>query len=256
MPLMATTLSFTPLPGLPEVRAGDELAPLLLAALEHAGLRLQDGDILAVTQKIVSKAEGRTRHLGEVTPSARAMALAAETRKDPRIVELVLQESRAIVRTRPDLIIAEHRLGIVLANAGIDRSNVEGGEDVVLLLPEDPDASARRLRAALEHDSAATLGVIITDSVGRAWRRGTVGIAIGTAGVAPFSDLRGIRDRGGRALQVSEIAPADSLAAAAVLVMGEAAEATPAALVRGGGGGGADEPAARVLRPPREDLFR
>jgi coenzyme F420-0:L-glutamate ligase/coenzyme F420-1:gamma-L-glutamate ligase len=249
-------LSFTPLAGLPEVRAGDDLAPLLLAALARAGKALADGDVLAVTQKIVSKAEGRLRRLAEVRPSPAAEELARRTRKDPRIVELILQESRAIVRTRPDLIIAEHRLGIVLANAGIDRSNLTGSDDTVLLLPQDPDATARELRAALGQATGARIGVIITDSVGRAWRKGTVGIAIGTAGVEPFRDLRGRADRAGRPLQVSEIAPADSLAAAAVLVMGEAAEGTPAVLVRGAGAGHGEEPAGKVLRPAAEDLFR
>jgi coenzyme F420-0:L-glutamate ligase/coenzyme F420-1:gamma-L-glutamate ligase len=249
-------LTVTPLGGLPEVRAGDDLGALLLAALEAASVSLADGDILAVTQKIVSKTEGRLRRLDDVVPSPRAEALARETRKDPRLAELILQESRAIVRTRQDLVIAEHRLGIVLANAGIDRSNLAGGEETVLLLPEDPDASAAAIRRALERSSGRRLGVIVTDSVGRAWRKGTVGIAIGTAGVAPFVDLRGRRDRAGRALQVSEIAPADSLAAIAVLVMGEAAEGTPAALVRGAGAFAGDERAAAVLRPAAEDLFR
>lgn len=254
--MTAPALSLTPLPGLPPIRPGDDLAALIAAALERAGLVLADGDVLAVTQKIVSKAEGRLRQLADVQPSARAQALAAETRKDPRLVELILQESQAILRTRPDLLIAEHRLGIVLANAGIDRSNLGGDDETVLLLPEDPDASATRLRQALQRASGASLGVIITDSVGRAWRRGTVGIAIGTAGVAPFADLRGHQDLAGRPLQVSEIAPADSLAAAAVLVMGEAAEGRPVVLLRGAGGGGADTPARVVLRPRAEDLFR
>ncbi len=254
--MSAPALAFTPLPGLPGVRAGDDLAQLLLDGCRRANITLLDGDVVAVTQKIVSKAEGRLRRLADVTPSARATALAAETRKDPRIVELILQESRDIVRTRPDLIIAEHRLGIVLANAGIDRSNIDGGDETVLLLPVDPDATARHLRASLQASTGLRLGVIITDSVGRAWRKGTVGLAIGTAGVAPFQDLRGRHDLNGRALQVSEIAPADSLAATAVLVMGEAAEATPAVLIRGAGGGGPDEPASTVLRPRAEDLFR
>jgi coenzyme F420-0:L-glutamate ligase/coenzyme F420-1:gamma-L-glutamate ligase len=253
---MSAALSFTSLSGLPEVRAGDNLGELIGAALARARVVLEDGDVLAVTQKIVSKAEGRVRRLADITPGPQALALARASRKDPRLAELILQESRTIVRTRADLVIAEHRLGIVLANAGIDRSNVAGGEDTVLLLPLDPDASARGLRRALEAATGRRLGVIITDSVGRAWRKGTVGIAIGCAGVAPFTDLRGRRDRGGRALQVSEIAPADSLAAAAVLLMGEADEATPVVLVRGAGGGTGDAPAAAVLRPAAEDLFR
>lgn len=254
--MSAATVSVTPLGGLPEVRAGDDLAPMLLAAVTAAGLTLRDGDILAVTQKIVSKAEGRLRRLAEVTPGARAQELARATGKDARLVELILQESRAVLRTRADLIIVEHRLGMVLANAGIDRSNTGCGEEAVLLLPADPDLSAARLRVALEKASGASLGVIVTDSVGRAWRKGTVGIAIGTSGVAPFLDLRGRRDRGGRALQASEIAPADSLAAIAVLVMGEAAENTPAALIRGARGVGGDGSARAVLRAPGEDLFR
>jgi coenzyme F420-0:L-glutamate ligase/coenzyme F420-1:gamma-L-glutamate ligase len=249
-------LSFTPVPGLPEVQAGDDLARLLLEALGKARLVLADGDVVAVTQKIVSKAEGRQRLLADVAPSPRAQALARETRKDARIVELILAESRDIVRTRPDLIIAEHRLGIVLANAGIDHSNVAGGDETVLLLPADPDATAVKLRRELERSYGVRLGVIITDSVGRAWRKGTLGIAIGTAGIAPLRDLRGTRDRTGRPLQVSEIAPADSLAAAAVLLMGEAAEGTPAVLIRGADGGGDDNPATAVLRPKAEDLFR
>lgn len=255
-PAPLPALSFMPLPGLPEVAGGDDVATLVLRALEQAGMALVDGDIIAVTQKIISKAEGRLRRLSAITPSPRALALAQETRKDPRVVELILQESRDIVRTRPDLIIAEHRLGIVLANAGIDRSNIPGGDDTVLLLPVDPDAAARALRGKLQESSGRTLGVIITDSVGRAWRKGTTGLAIGTAGVVPFRDLRGTTDMTGRALQVSEIAPADSLAAAAVLVMGEAAEATPVVLIHGASGGGADTPAGAVHRPRAEDLFR
>ncbi len=254
--MTSPALSLTPLGGLPEVRPGDDLGELLLGALADEDIGLADGDILAVTQKIVSKAEGRARRLAEVTPSPRAVTLGAETGKDPRLVELILRESRQIVRTRRELIIAEHRLGIVLANAGIDRSNLSGDDDTVLLLPEDPDASAARLRNALQAASGARLGVIITDSVGRAWRKGTVGIAIGVAGVAAFVDLRGRRDRHGRALQVSEIAPADSLAAAAALVMGEAAEGIPAVLIRGAAGALGEGPAAAVLRPRAEDLFR
>lgn len=253
---VATALSFTPLPGLPAVGPDDDLAVLIISALEEAGLQLQDGDVLAVTQKIVSKAEGRQRALAEVEARAAALALARETGKDPRLAELILAESREILRKRGELIISEHRLGMVLANAGIDRSNVDGGEDEVLLLPVDPDASARQLRSAIEAVSRRRLGVIITDSVGRAWRRGTVGLAIGTAGVTPLEDLRGEPDINGRPLQVSEVAPADSLAAAAVLVMGEAAEATPVVIIRGAGGGGDNPPASMVLRSRNEDLFR
>lgn len=254
--MVTAALTVTPLGGLPEVRAGDDVGALLLAALAAAGISLVDGDIIAITQKIISKAEGRLRRLADVVPGERALALARETGKDARIVELILQESRAVLRVRADLLIVEHRLGLVLANAGIDRSNTGSGEDAVLLLPSDPDASAARLRETLERASGVRLGVIVTDSVGRAWRRGTVGIAIGTSGVAPFVDLRGRPDRGRRTLQSSEIAPADSLAAAAVLVMGEAAEGTPAALIRGATGVTGEAAAHTVLRTPGEDLFR
>lgn len=254
--MVAAALTVTPLGGLPEVRAGDDPGALLLAALTAAGIELADGDIIAVTQKIISKAEGRLRRLTEVTPGERACSLARETGKDARLVELILQESHAVLRVRNDLLIVEHRLGMVLANAGIDRSNTGDDADTALLLPVDPDASAARLRRTLEAASGARLGVIVTDSVGRAWRRGTVGIAIGTSGVAPFLDLRGRSDRGHRTLVSSDIAPADSLAAAAVLVMGEAAESTPAALIRGAAGFAGEAPAKAVLRAPHEDLFR
>ena len=249
-------MSLFPLPGLPVVQPGDDLAELISSAISGAGVGLQHRDVLVVTQKIVSKAEGRVRRLAEVTPSARAHALAEQSGKDPRLVELILEESREILRCRPNVIVAEHRLGIVIANAGIDRSNVAGGDDTVLLLPFDPDASAARLRERLETAFGVTLGIVITDSVGRAWRMGTVGIAIGTAGVPAWQDLRGRTDLFGRPLQVSEIAPADSVAAAAVLVMGEAAESTPVVLVRGLREVGAGQPARAVLRPKQDDLFR
>jgi coenzyme F420-0:L-glutamate ligase/coenzyme F420-1:gamma-L-glutamate ligase len=252
----APALTLYPLAGLPLVKAGDDVGALLLVALREARLQPQHGDVLAVTQKIVSKAEGRVRRLADVTPSERARKLAAESAKDPRLVELILEESREILRCRPNVIIVEHRLGLVLANAGIDRSNVAGGEDTVLLLPLDPDGSAARLRERVEAEFGVAVGVIVTDSVGRAWRMGTTGIAIGCAGVPAWQDLRGARDLLGRPLQVSEIAPADSLAAAAVLVMGEAAEATPAVLVRGFPGGASTQGAAAVLRQKSDDLFR
>jgi coenzyme F420-0:L-glutamate ligase/coenzyme F420-1:gamma-L-glutamate ligase len=249
-------LSFLPLPGLPVVQPGDDLAALIIDALRAANLQPQAGDILAVTQKIVSKAEGRMRRLAEVRPSPRARELAQQCAKDPRLVELILEESNEVLRCRTNVLIVEHRLGFVIANAGIDRSNVAGGDDAVLLLPLDPDASAARLRQRIEAAFGVRPGVIITDSVGRAWRMGTVGIAIGVAGVVAFEDLRGRTDLFGRALQASEIAPADSLAAAAVLAMGEAAESTPVVLVRGFPPADSTQPASAVLRPQRDDLFR
>jgi coenzyme F420-0:L-glutamate ligase/coenzyme F420-1:gamma-L-glutamate ligase len=244
------------LPGIPLIKAGDDLAACLTEALARAGLRLEPGDVLAVAQKIVSKAEGRLVYLADVTPSPQAEELAARTAKDPRVVQLILDESLRVVRTRPGAIIVEHRLGIVLANAGIDRSNLADSEAAALLLPRDPDASARSLRAELAQRAGLAPGVLITDSVGRPWRLGTLGIAIGCAGVSGLTDLRGTEDLFGRLMETSEISPADSLAAAATLMMGEGAEGTPAVLVRGWPDTGIDQPAAAILRPGNEDLFR
>jgi coenzyme F420-0:L-glutamate ligase/coenzyme F420-1:gamma-L-glutamate ligase len=251
-------LSFEPIAGLPLVAPGDDLVALIAAALRAAGRTPVAGDIIAVAQKIVSKAEGRLLDLRSVEPSGEARALAARADKDPRVAELILRESRGIVRVARGVIIAEHNSGTILANAGIDRSNVSGDEDHVLLLPVDADASARGLRAALEREFGAALGIIITDSIGRPWRLGTVGHAIGAAGVTAVLDLRGHGDLFRRQLQVSEVAVADSLAAAAVLAMGEAAEGTPLVLIRGAtlATGAADGGAAGVLRNPAEDLFR
>ena len=225
------------IPGVPLVQPGDDLAALISTALRTAGVKPLAGDLIAVAQKIVSKAEGRSVRLDTVQPSAEAEDIAARASKDPRVVELILRESRAVLRVTPGVIIVEHRTGVVLANAGIDRSNLEDSDACALLLPEDPDASAARLRDRLQHEFGVALGVLITDSIGRAWRLGTVGIAIGCAGIKALNDLRGQSDMFGRTLQVSEVAVADSIAATAVLVMGEAAEATPLVLVRGAGAG-------------------
>lgn len=246
---MSDALRLTALPGLPLVQAGDDLAALLADALARADLWPQPGDVLALAQKVVSKAEGRSVPLASVTPSAAALRLAAETGKDPRLIELILAESLRVVRARPNLVIVEHRLGFVMANAGIDRSNL-GQEDHALLLPVDPDASAARLSARLG------LAVVITDSFGRAWRRGTVGIAIGAAGLPALLDLRGRLDLFGRALQVSMTGFADEIAAAAGLVMGQGAEGWPAVLLRGLAWDAPPAPAAALLRTAEEDLFR
>ena len=246
---MSATLSLTALPGLPMVRPGDNLAGLLAAGMARAGLTPQPGDVLAIAQKIVSKAEGRSVALESVTPSAAARRLAAETEKDPRVVELILSESRRVVRARPNLIIVEHRLGFVMANAGIDQSNV-GEEGHALLLPVDPDASAAALAARLG------LPVVITDSFGRAWRRGTVGVAIGVAGLPALLDLRGQPDLFGRELRVSITGFADEIAAAAGLIMGQGAEARPAVHLRGLDWSAPPNPAAELLRVGVEDLFR
>lgn len=251
-------LTITPLPGLPRVRPGDDLVALVSDALKRAGLVLQANDIVVVAQKIVSKSEGRLARLDDVTPSVQANELAAVTGKDPRQVQLVLDESDEVLRAKKNVMVVAHRLGLVMANAGIDRSNVEqaGAGETVLLLPVDPDASARRLKDGLEARYGGPLGVVITDSIGRAWRLGTVGHAIGSAGVPSLIDQRGQPDMNGRALEVTETAFADSVASAAVLVMGEAAEGTPAALVRGLTWNAPEKPAAALIRPKREDMFR
>lgn len=251
------SLQFIRIPGIPLVEPGANLAGLIAGALRAAGEIPTAGDVVTVAQKIVSKAEGRIVRLASVEPSPRAREIAAQANKDPRVVELILQESRAVIRVASGVIITEHNTGVILANAGIDRSNLRGSDDAALLLPEDPDASAVRLRDQLQQDFGVRLGVIVTDSIGRPWRLGTVGSAIGCAGVLALHDLRGQADLFGRQLQVSEVAVADSLAAAAVLLMGEAAEGTPLVLIRGAGAGDDRGQSARTaLRPAGEDLFR
>ncbi len=245
-------------PGLPMIKPGDDLAGLIAEGLTRAGLVPRAGDVLAVAQKIVSKAEGRSVELATVKPSARAMALAAEIQKDPRLVELILSESVRVVRSRPNVLIVEHRLGFVMANAGVDQSNVgpTDGVERALLLPVDPDGSAEALRARLSAQFGAPLAVIVTDSFGRAWRRGTAGVAIGAAGLPALYDLRGNPDLFGRTLQVSITGFADEIAAAASLVMGQGDEAQPVVLVRGLAWTAPANPAAELVRPAAEDMFR
>ncbi len=238
-------------PGLPLVKAGDDLASLLIKAMTGE-FSPRAGDVLVLAQKIVSKAEGRTVDLSTVRPSQRAVELAAEVLKDPRLVELILSESVRVVRSRPNVLIVEHRLGFVMANAGIDQSNVapQDGVERALLLPKDPDASAAALSASLG------MPVLIIDSFGRAWRKGTTGIAIGAAGLPSLIDMRGQTDMFGRVLQVTMPAFGDELAAAASLVMGQADEAQPAVLVRGLSWKAPNLPAAELIRSSTEDLFR
>jgi coenzyme F420-0:L-glutamate ligase/coenzyme F420-1:gamma-L-glutamate ligase len=215
--------------------------------------------VLAVAQKIVSKAEGRFVRLDAVVPSEEAVALAAEIGKDPRLVEAILSESMRVVRSRPNLLIMEHRLGFVMANAGVDHSNIAepGTPDQVLLLPADPDGSAATLRTRLDELCGIPPGIVITDSFGRAWRRGTCGVAIGAAGIASLIDLRGSPDLFGRTLEVTVIGHADEIAAAAGLLQGQAREGCPVVLVRGlQTGSFPNMPAAELLRPAAEDLFR
>lgn len=256
-PPLPPTLRIEALPGIGEVGAADPLERILIAALETANITPGHGDALVVAQKIVSKAEGRTVDLRTVRPSSTAIALAEKTRKDPRLVELVLAESAAVVRVAPGVLIVRHRCGWVMANAGIDRSNVPAaGEERVLLLPADPDASAAALRDALGQRFGTAPAVIIADSFGRPWRRGVTHVALGCAGLPALVDRRGELDRQGRPLQVTEVALADAVASAAGLVMGEGAEGLPAALVRGLAWTAPPRPAADLLRPVEEDLFQ
>jgi coenzyme F420-0:L-glutamate ligase/coenzyme F420-1:gamma-L-glutamate ligase len=255
---MPAKIDLFAVPGLRLVEPGDDLAALLIAALRASDIALADGDVLVVAQKVVSKAEGRHVDLAGIDPSARAQELAEETGKDPRLVELILGESRRVVRHRRGVLIVEHRLGFVMANAGIDQSNVDPGigSEPVLLLPVDPDASAKRLRDALQTAFGVAIGVIVSDSFGRAWRRGTVGTALGAAGLSPWRDLRGTADAFGRTLQHTDIGFADEIASAASLIMGQAGERQPAVIVRGLGDLGPSQPAASLIRPEHEDLFR
>lgn len=254
------TLTLTALPEIPLIEAGDDLVRIISKSLEVAGLTLSDGDILVLAQKIVSKSEGRFVNLASVIPSARAIQLSEEVGKDPRLLELILGESRQVLRTRMEVIIVEHRLGFVCANAGIDHSNVKGdditGEEWVLLLPLNPDASAQRIREGLEAYSGARLGVLIIDSHGRAWRMGTMGVAIGLSGLPGLMDLRGRPDLFGYNLRVTQVGVADELAAGASLVMGQAAEGTPVVHVRGFPYPLREACLKELLRPEELDLFR
>lgn len=249
-------LTITPLPHIPLIQPGDDLAGMILSALKSADLQLADGDILVLAQKIVSKAEGRLVELATVSPSPAALELASTTGKDPRLAELVLRESNAILRARPGSVIVEHRLGFVCANAGIDQSNVQGDEAWALLLPEDPDHSAAEIRAKLEVASGKKLGVMIIDSHGRAWRIGTVGTAIGLSGLPAVVDLRGQTDLSGYTLKITVLGAADELAAAASLIMGQAAEGTPIVHVRGFPYPLRDSSLKELLRPKEQDMFR
>ena len=251
------SFSVVVVPNIPMVMAGDDLAAILRTALDAENLKLVDGDIVCVAQKIVSKAEGQLVALADVTPSDEAIELAKATEKDPRLVELILRESTDVLRHKPGVLIMRHRLGIVGAHAGIDQSNIEHGEDEnALLLPKDPDASAAQLKQKLDADYGANVGVIITDSSNRPWRLGTVGTAIGSAGVTVLDDHRGGVDLYGRELKVTLINRADALAGAATLVMGETVQRTPVVLIRGLPPEHTEQNAQMINRPLDEDLFR
>jgi len=261
-----TALTLTPLANIPLIRRDDNLADIFVRSLLDSDTLIQDNDILVIAQKIVSKAEGRTVSLNTITPSQRALELSTETEKDARVVELILQESNEVLRTRVGVIIVEHRLGFICANAGIDHSNVgsplpmgEGSgvrEDWVLLLPENPDRSAENIRRQMEGMTSRKISVLIIDSHGRAWRNGTVGIAIGIAGLPGLEDLRGKPDLFGYQLQATQVGVADELAAAASLVMGQAAEGTPVVHVRGFPYPLRAGSLIELIRPREQDLFR
>jgi coenzyme F420-0:L-glutamate ligase/coenzyme F420-1:gamma-L-glutamate ligase len=251
-------LRLIPLRDFPLVEPGDRLDQLLLESLRANALRLEDGDLLVIAQKVVSKAEGRYVRLADIEPGPEAVALAAAADKDPRQVELILRESREVLRRRPGVIIVEHKLGYVHANAGIDKSNIPGTESdpCVLLLPEDSDRSAENLRHSLATAGGAEIAVIINDSAGRAWRNGTVGMAIGSAGLEPLTNQVGDADLFGRELEITEVAVADELAAAASFVMGQAAEGLPVVLVRGAQWRPAQTGSRALLRDRDLDMFR
>ena len=245
-------ISLLPISPFPLVAAGDDIAAMILGA----GVAWEDGDVVVVTGKIVSKAEGRLVRLDTVTPSARALQLATATDKDARLVELVLRESIGVIRARPGILLVRHRLGFISAMAGIDRSNVGRGEEEVLLLPVDPDASASRLRVRLQEATGRRLAVVVSDSHGRPFRHGNVGVAIGVAGLAPLIQLEGVPDLFGRPLSRASVVPvADAIAGAGGLVSGEAAEGIPVVVVRGLRIGDEGGRSADLLRSPEEDLF-
>jgi coenzyme F420-0:L-glutamate ligase/coenzyme F420-1:gamma-L-glutamate ligase len=253
-----TSLEIVPLLGMPLIRAGDDLVELIALALKRNGVTLFSGDVLVVAQKIVSKAENRVVDLATIKPSEQAIALATDVDKDARLVEVILSESVRIVRARRGVLIVEHRLGFIMANAGVDQSNVAPGDGSqhVLLLPENPDRSAETLRRGLTAVTKTEIAVVINDSFGRPWRRGTAGVAIGVAGLPALIDLRGRPDLFGRALEVSIIGFADEVAAAASLLMGQADEALPVVLIRGLRWTAPASAAATIVRSPNEDLFR
>lgn len=253
-----SAIQLTALRDMPDVKVGTDVTDLVLNALQRMGLSLATGDVLVIAQKIVSKSEGRYVDLADVTPSPRALELAQLTGKEARVIEVVLSESSDVVRVAPNVLIVRHRLGYIMANAGIDRSNIGAadGKERVLLLPRDPDASATEIRGQLQARVSQEVAVIISDSFGRPWRNGVVNVALGVAGLPAVIDRRGERDRDGRVLEITEVAFADAIAAGAALAMGEGAEGTPVVLVRGLQWQAPESTGQRLIRSQREDLFR
>lgn len=254
------SLIIQPVHNIPLINAGDHLGQIIIDSLDTANIEIQDNDILVITQKIVSKAEGRFIKLEDIMPSQKSKELAEICEKDPRLVELILSESNEIVRCAKDTLIVEHRLGFICANAGVDHSNVKGNpspaETWYLMLPQNPDQSAQEIRTYFQKKKAVNIGVMIIDSHGRAWRQGIVGIMIGTAGVPALVDMRGKSDLFGFSLRITQIGAADELAAAASLMMGQADESIPVVHVRGFPYPLVDSSLPEVLRPKEKDLFR
>jgi coenzyme F420-0:L-glutamate ligase/coenzyme F420-1:gamma-L-glutamate ligase len=251
-----TRITYTGLPGLPLIREGDDLSEIISVALHETQIALVSGDVLVIAQKIVSKAEGCHVTLSAFTASKEAHRLAEIVKKEPRHVEAILSESSEVIRASEGVLIVAHRLGFVMANAGIDQSNVGDDPEAILMLPRDPDATCARLKAELDVRHKVDVAVIINDSFGRPWRNGVVGVAIGAAGVPALRSLVGTPDLYGRALRITEVAVADELAAAASLVMGQSAEALPVVHVRGFAATGERSNAAALMRPKERDLFR
>ena len=250
-------LTLTSLKNIPLIRQEDDLADIILNSLQENRISLENNDILVIAQKIVSKAEGRIVDLATVTPSQHATDLAKQTEKDPRLIELILQESNDVLRSRIGTIIVEHKLGFICANAGIDHSNViPASSEWVLLLPQDPDLSSRKMRDDIQSKTGKRIGILIIDSHGRAWRNGTVGIAIGVSGLPALEDLRGKPDLFGTELRITQVGVADELAAAASLMMGQAAEGTPVVHARGFPYPLREGSLKELIRPKEHDLFR
>ena len=251
-------IHLTALADIPLVFPGDDLVAIILEALRRSDILLCPGDVIVIAHKIVSKAEDRYVELSDVNPSRRARTLASEVEKDPRLVEVILSESNEVVRHKPGVLVVEHRLGFVLANAGVDRSNVDQGtgKERVLLLPRDPDGACAEIQVQLKNHSGVEVGVIINDSHGRAWRNGTVGLALGTSGVPTLLDLRGAPDLYGDQLEVTQVGLADEIAAAASVLMGQADEGQPVVHIRGLPYPLRSSTVAEMLRPKNEDLFR
>lgn len=256
--MQSAAITLTALHDFPMVAPGDDLAGLLIAHLDRSGITPRDKDVLVLAQKIVSKAEDRYVNLRDVEPSARAIELSTQVGKDPRMVELILAESREVVKHRPGVLVVEHRLGFVMANAGIDQSNIDhpDGNERALLLPVDPDASCARLKARLDEAFGIDLAVVINDSFGRPWRQGVTGVALGAAGLPSLLNLIGAPDLFGRSMRVTEIAIADEVAAAASLVMGQTNAGKPVVHIRGMQWDAPPRPAADLLRQKQQDMFR